>query len=141
MGEINPMYTQRKFNMTQEEINKIDDPQKMAEQMGKIEAANEKISQFESSQEASKDDSASQEKGMWAVVKKIYEDIDNLDAQLLREKNLNVVLKETILKNIAEQEGVAGEIKNAEALSELDGLKNKVNGIAKRAELIQRNAA
>ena len=135
------MYTQRKFNMTQEEINKIDDPQKMAEQMGKIEAANEKISQFESSQEASKDDSASQEKGMWAVVKKIYEDIDNLDAQLLREKNLNVDLKETILKNIAEQEGVAGEIKNAEALSELDGLKNKVNGIAKRAELIQRNAA
>jgi hypothetical protein len=141
MGEINPMYTQRKFNMTQEEIDKIDNPEKMAEQIEKIDAANEKISQFETSQEASKDESAGQEKAMWAVVKKIYEDIDNLDAELLRDKNLNEGLKEAILKNITEQESVAEATKNAEALSELDSLKSKVSGIAKRAELVQKNAA
>jgi hypothetical protein len=141
MGEINSMYTQRKFNMTKEEIDKIDDPKKMAEQMEKIDAANEKISQFETSQEASKNESAGQEKAMWAVVKKIYEDIDNLDAELLRDKNLNEGLKEAILKNITEQESVAQATKNAEALSELDSLKSKVSGIAKRAELVQKNAA
>lgn len=141
MGEINPMYTQRKFNMTQEEMDKIEDPREMVEKMGKIDAANERISQFETSQEASKADSASQEKGMWAIVKNIYEDVDNLDAQLLRDKNLNEELKEKILNTIAEQEEIAKEIKNSEALSELDGLKSKVSGIAKRAELVQKNAA
>lgn len=41
--EISPLYTQRKFSMTKDEIEKIDDPQVLAKKIEKIVEANEVI--------------------------------------------------------------------------------------------------
>lgn len=76
---INPLYTERKFSITKEELEKIEDPKVLAEELEKMDNATERVNEVASIRPETESDRKATNENFRASIESLGETVGSLD--------------------------------------------------------------